>query len=197
MTARNTAYRRTFDAWSQGEHAYALELSRELVRGFPDYSIGWVLHGVILYGLARYEEAEQVLREAIQGLDLDELSFGYIHLGHLHRDRGNNEEAEKWYRKAIELSPDDAGRHTYLGALLAKKGDLKAAEESHRKGTRCSKGPVDEAYLNLGFVLRAEERYTEALGCFKRALELDQDYEEAALAKSDMEKVIALLQATA
>jgi len=197
MNARETAYRRTFDAWSGGEPGLALELCRELVRNFPDNNIGPLLHGVILSDLARYEEAEQVLKTAIQGLDLEQLQFGYHHLGHLHRDSGHYDEAEKWYRKAIEFDPDDAGRHTFLGALLAKKGDLKAAEESHRKGTRCSKGPMDEAYLNLGLVLRAQERYAEALECFKRALELDQDYKEAARAKLDMEKVLAFLQTLA
>ena len=64
-------------------------------------------------------------------------------------------------------------------------------------GTRCSKGCVDEAYLNLGLVLRAQERYTEALECFKKALELTPDYELAITGKSDMENVIALLHANA
>ena len=81
MHACETAYRRVFDAWCAGEYANALELSREMLRNFPDHNIGWVLQGVILYELARYGEVEQVLHEAIQGIPLDHLQHGYIHLG--------------------------------------------------------------------------------------------------------------------
>jgi tetratricopeptide (TPR) repeat protein len=197
MNTCEKAYRGVFDAWSAGQYASALELCRELLRDFPDYTIGWVLHGIILYELARYQEAEQVLREAIRSIPLEQLQHGYTHLGHLHQESGHYDEAEKWYRKAVELSPDDAGRHVFLGALLAKKGEFRAAEECHRRGTRCSKGCVDEAYLNLGLVLRAQERYAEAMECFQKALELTPDYEGAITGKSDMENVMGLLNANA
>ena len=197
MTSRDTAYRKMFNAWDAGEHALALELSRELLEEFPDYNIGWVLQGVILYELARYGEAEQVLHHAIQGLPLEHLHHGYVHLGHLYRERGDYDHAEKWYRKAIELHPDDAGRHIFLGVLLAKKGDFLGAETSHRKAIGCSAGAVDEAYLNLGLVLRAQERYKEALACFERAVEMTPDYQEVITAKADIEKAIAYLRVKA
>lgn len=197
MNNRDRAYQKMFNAWNAGEYALALELSRELLQEFPDYNIGWLLQGVILYELARYGEAEQVLRNAIQGLPLKALQHGYTHLGHLCRERGEYDDAEKWYRKAIELDPDDAGWHIFLGALLAKRGDFSGAEASHRNATRCSSGRVDEAYLNLGLVLRAQERYKEALACFERALALTPDYQEATTAKADIEKAIAYLQTVA
>jgi tetratricopeptide (TPR) repeat protein len=56
---------------------------------------------------------------------------------------------------------------------------------------------VDEAYFNLGLVLRAQERYQEALACFEKALELTPDYREAITAKSDVEKAIAYLHVEA
>lgn len=197
MNSRDTAYRKLFEAWDAGEHALALELSRELLQKFPDYNIGWVLQGVILYELARYGEAEQVLHSAIEGLPLEHLHHGYVHLGHLYRERGDYDSAEKWYRKTIGLVHDNAGGHIFLGMVLAKKGDFSGAEASHREATRCSIGAVDEAYLNLGLVLRAQERYKEALACFERALELTPDYREATVAKADIEKTIAYLQLVA
>lgn len=197
MNIRDTAYRKMFKAWDAGEYALALELSRELLQEFPDYNIGWVLQGVILYELARYDEAEQVLHNAIQGLPLEDLHHGYIHLGHLCRERGDYDDAEKWYRKALELDSDNAGNHIFLGALLAKRGDFSGAETSHRNGTRCSDGAVDEAYLNLGLLLRAQERYQEALTCLEKALSLTPDYQEAITAKADIEKAITYLQTAA
>jgi tetratricopeptide (TPR) repeat protein len=186
-------YQRVFDAWSAGEHAFALELSREFFSEFPDYHAGRLLQGVILHGLARYQEAEEILNEAIQNLPPESLDYGFIQLGHLHRKCGRCDEAEKWYRQAIELNPNDAGRHIFLGALLAKKGDLTSAEASHRRATQCSSGCIDEAYLNLGLVLRAQERYREALQCFEKALELTPDYQAAREAKSDLQKAIKFL----
>ena len=193
MNIRDTTYREVFEAWSAGEYACALEKSRELLRNYPDFNLGWVLQGVILYELARYEEAEQVLHSAIQGLPLEHLHHGYTQLGHLYRQRGDFANAEKWYRKAVELEPDDSGRHVFLGALLILRGDITGAEAVHRKAIRCSKGPVDEAYLNLGLVLRAQERYQEALACFEKAIELTPEYREAITAKCDVEKAIAYL----
>jgi tetratricopeptide (TPR) repeat protein len=131
----------------------------------------------------------------IQSAPIDQLYQGYRNLGHLCQDQGRYDEAEEWYRKAVELKPEGAGRRIFLGALLAQKGDLSGAEACHRKATQCVGGCVDEAYLNLGLVLRAQERYEEALECFNKALEITSDYEEAMVGKSDMEKVIAFLNA--
>ena len=41
MNTRDTTYRKMFDAWNAGEHALALELSRESLQEFPDFNIGW------------------------------------------------------------------------------------------------------------------------------------------------------------
>jgi tetratricopeptide (TPR) repeat protein len=194
MKDQEAAYQKTFDAWSEGEHAHALELSRELLHDFPDFEIGLLLQGIILYELARYEEAEHLLQIVIQDLSPEHLDHGYVHLGHLYRERGDYENAEQCYRKAIELQCDNAGRHIFLGALLAKKGDLAGAEAAHRHATKCTEGPLDEAYFNLGLVLRAQERYREALECFERALELDPQYKDAIKGKNDLIKTLAYLK---
>lgn len=187
------AYQEAFEAWSSGEHAYALELCRELLRESPSYAIGRLLNGIILNDLARYSEAEELIRNTVEELPSESLHHGYMHLGHVMRDRGDYEEAEKCYHKAVELAPDNAGMHVFLGALLARKGDLKGAEASHRQATQCSSGAIDEAYLNLGLVLRAQERYGEALACFRQAIEMTPDYPEAIAAGKDVERVIQYL----
>jgi tetratricopeptide (TPR) repeat protein len=50
--------------------------------------------------------------------------------------------------------------------------------------------------LNLGLVLRAQERYEEALACFEKALQLTPDYQDAMTAKADVEKAITYLRIT-
>jgi tetratricopeptide (TPR) repeat protein len=191
-TARKR-YRRVFTTWTAGEQLYALELCRELLRNFPGHNLAWMLEGVILYEIARYAEAEQVLREGIQGVAFEELNHGYIQLGQLYKYQGRYDEAEKWYRKAIELKPEYSGSHVHVGLLLTAKGDLDGAEACYRRAIRCSEGRIEEAYLNLGLVLRARECYEEALECFKKALQIKPKYKEASAGKSDMEKTIDFL----
>jgi tetratricopeptide (TPR) repeat protein len=63
---------------------------------------------------------------------------------------------------------------------------------SHARATRCIEGRLDEAYFNLGLVLRAQESFREAKEAFEQALELDPHYGEARQALAD---VVAALQA--
>ncbi len=77
-------------------------------------------------------------------------------------------------------------RHIYLGGVLARSGRLKEAETAHRAAIRCTQGCRDKAYLNLGLVLRAQERYEEAATCFEQALKLDPKYVAARKALRDV-----------
>jgi tetratricopeptide (TPR) repeat protein len=191
---RESLYRRAFDAWDAGQYAHALELSRELVGQFPDWDVPWLLQGIILYEMKRFDEGEQVLHETIRTVSPEGLGHAYAQLGHLHKQRGNYNEAEKWYRKAAELRTDDAAAEIFLGSVLFDRGDLAGAEEAYRRASRCSEGAFDEAWFNLGSVLRSQERYEEALTCFGKALQFTPDYREALLAKADVENALALLK---
>jgi tetratricopeptide (TPR) repeat protein len=64
------------------------------------------------------------------------------------------------------------------------------AAEFHQRGTRCTKGCIDEAHLNLGLIRRAQERFAEAAQCFEKALELDPDYAPAKVALEDVRSVL-------
>jgi tetratricopeptide (TPR) repeat protein len=191
------AWNKLCNAWKAGENALALEVSRDLVRESPDFGFGWLIQGVVLYELARYDEAEKTIRYAIKLIPEESLGWAYTHLGTVFKYRGDYEAAERYYRKALELSPDNAGRYVYLGAVLAVAGNIEAAEQVHRDGTHCSTGRIDEACLNLGYVLRAQERYSEAFECFQKALEITPDYKEALAGREDVEKAIEYLAASA
>ncbi len=43
--------------------------------------------------------------------------------------------------------------------------------------------------VQLGLLLRAEEKYQDALECFNKAIELDADYESAKRARRDILKL--------
>jgi tetratricopeptide (TPR) repeat protein len=168
---------------------------RRYLRDYPDDGIAWLLVGITLVSLARYEEAEQAFAKAMDFCPEEKKQIPFSNMGHLFRESGDPNQAETWYRRAIEACPDDADYRTYLGGMLAKQGRFHEAEEVHREATACAEGCIDEAYLNLGFVLRALKRFAEAADCFREALRLDPDYRGARRALRDVERCIDLNRA--
>lgn len=181
---------RSIREYSDSQPARALHALRELLAAAPDFLPARVEYAVLLCELARYDESERELRAALRLASDDSRYLPYYFLGCLNQERGELLLAEGWFEKAIALRPDHATPRIMLGAVLAKRGKLDAAEQTHRAATVCASGCVDEAYFNLGLVLRAQERYREALECFERALELDPDYERAAQARLDVASVL-------
>lgn len=88
------------------------------------------------------------------------------------------------------LRPDDASGYIFSGGVLARLGRFEEAAEAHQRGTRCSKGCVDEAHYNLGLIRRAQERFDDARRCFERALEIDPTYPDAPVALADVLAVL-------
>ena len=172
--------------------ACTLESSRRYLAAHPKSWFILYYHASSLHRMARYTESLAALRRAARLCAPTHLCLIYSRVGKIHDDRGALGLAERWYRRAIAQSPSKAGNYIFLGAFLARTGRLQEAEAVHRRATRCKKGCIDEAFLNLGLVLRALERYSDARKCFQRALEIDPKYKEARDALSDVEQVIEL-----
>ena len=174
--------------------AHTIVLAQQYLADFPDHGPGWLDYGIALVELRRYAEARRALNRALRLCPEEKCHIVYAHVGHLYDMKGNCRKAAEWYKKSIALCPDQAGYHIYLGATLAKHGNLEEAEACHRRATVCSEGCIDEAYLNLGFVLRAKGQYREALACFEKALEIDPKYREAKLSVKDVSAAIAAME---
>jgi len=168
--------------------------ARDFLREFPEGGPAWKILGSALIDLARYPEAERAITKAISLCPPEKLWIPLAEMGHLHKARGDYNSAAAWYRQAIEAVPREASGHIYLGGVLAKSGRLAEAEAAHRAATRCIEGCRDEAFLNLGLILRAQERYEEAAQCFERALELDPKYKAAKQALRDVCRVMQFLK---
>ena len=173
--------------------ALQIELCKLFLRDYPDHGPTWSVYGRALASLSRFDEAEAAVRRAMELSRPQSLVFRLTDMGQLFRDKGDTAAAERWFRKAIDQEPDRTQGYIYLGAMLARLGRLAEAEEAHRRATLCPKGCVDEAYHNLGLVLRALERYDEALACFESALKIDPQYKAARLAKRDVQRALRLL----
>jgi tetratricopeptide (TPR) repeat protein len=170
--------------------ALTIRYAQGFLADYPDHGPAWLLLGIALVEVARYEEAKQAILRAMDLCPVKKRPIALAQMGHLFREAGHYDEAAAWYRQAIQCDLDDASYHIYLGALLAKQGRLDEAEESHRRAITCTEGCIDEAYLNMGFVLRAQERFLEAADCFSQAIRLDPEYRAAREALRDVERCI-------
>jgi tetratricopeptide (TPR) repeat protein len=83
-----------------------------------------------------------------------------IYLGKLLEEQGRPQEAEKAYREAIRINPQDALAHSYLGKLLEEQGRPQEAEKVYREAIRIN--PQDAlAHYNLGILLTEQGRPQE------------------------------------
>jgi tetratricopeptide (TPR) repeat protein len=72
-------------------------------------------------------------------------------------------------KKAVELNPRLPYVYSYYGMALLTTGDMTAAADAFRKSLEFN--PNDFIYnLQLGVVLKQDQRYVEARTCFERAL---------------------------
>jgi len=114
--------------------------------------------------------------------------------------RGDNEAAERLYRRLIELSPNWVIAYNQLGYLTMREGRFAEAEEhftSYRFIAPDQANPHDslgELYIILG-------RLPEAVQCFETALEIKKDfwdsYVHLVLARTMLEDYAGAAQAAA
>lgn len=179
-------------AYENDQAATVIALAPRWLANHPDDVLVIYNFAEMLYQTTKYDEAKNILLNAITRFEKSRWIF-YGQLGSLCRYRGDFMGAEEWYQKVIDSRPEDAGGYIYLGAVQARQGRLHEAEASHRRGTQCPEGAIDEAYQNLGLVLRGQGRLLEAAECFRKALELDAEYYDAIEALHDVESAISLV----
>ncbi len=105
---------------------------------------------------------------------LDQASFWYS-LGNLLQDHlSRYEEAEKVYRKSIELDSQNAYPWNGLGNLLAQHTEkYKEAEEAYRKSIEIDSNLV-YPWNGLGYLFENHlERYDEAEEAYRKSIEID------------------------
>ena len=129
------------------------------------------------YSLASTREILPKARAAaLKGLELDDtLSDAHRALATIHLMGWNFPEAEKKYREALALNPNDAGAHQGYGTFLARMGRLDEASVELMKATE-----LDPLWLMhgvyLGNVYYYEGRYDEAIKQYNRVLEMNSEF---------------------
>jgi tetratricopeptide (TPR) repeat protein len=144
-----------------------------------------------LISLAQYEAAEAALDLAQSMAAAKRLHLVLAQRGHLLEAKGDFLNAERLFMEAHRLDTKDATYLIYAGAVAFRAGDIDRAQKLASQATDCTEGCVDEAWFNLGGYLLSDKRYHDAADCYRKALEIDPDYQIARERLEDIELIIA------
>ncbi|WP_238537808.1 tetratricopeptide repeat protein [Zavarzinella formosa] len=183
------------EAFRHGHAATTVLLASRWLEAHPG-DLGIVFdYAEMLYKMTRYEDAIRVYENALNWTDDSGRWAVFNQIGRLYQYWGRPADAEPWFRKAIELDPEELASHIFLGACQARQGKLSEAEKTYRAAIQWKdSGLLDEAYHNLGLVLRGQDRFAEAAECFRKAIELNPKYADVFEALKDVEKAIMIVQ---
>jgi tetratricopeptide (TPR) repeat protein len=109
---------------------------------------------------------------------------------------GKNEEAIKYFDKALELNPHFVQAWNYKGNVYSDLGKYEEAIKCYDKALGI-KPDYHGTWFNKGFSLFKLEKHQDAIKCFDKVLELKPDLQEAlyyrGCAYSSMKKKIEML----
>jgi arylsulfatase A-like enzyme/Flp pilus assembly protein TadD len=162
------AYRQlAFLLWHTGRPEAAIGvLSTALARGVTQRSLQVKL-GTYLAEAGAAKKAIALL-EALPSDDTEVLNA----LGIAYAASGRRADAEKSFRRAMDLDPTNGLAHQNIGTLHLLAGDLPAAEKALREAIAIDPA-LAEAHTTLGVVLAQTNRRREAVDAWKRAVELE------------------------
>jgi Tfp pilus assembly protein PilF len=95
-------------------------------------------------------------------------------------ERASFAEAERAFRRAVEINPDHAESHDHLGMLYEQQGRLDDAAVEFRHAV-AAKPDYPAARFHLGRILVNQQKYDEAIRQFLRALDPETEQTPACL----------------
>ncbi len=133
---------------------------------------GYQILSQLLVQQGRDQEAAQALSRALKSLELtiQEKAEYYKMIGNCMSRLGQNAEAERAYKKVLELSPASDEAQANLGSLHLEQGNVAEAKRSYQDAI-ASNPSNDKAWVGLGLCFVAEGDKESAHEAFSRSLE--------------------------
>jgi adenylate cyclase len=148
-----------------------VDMAPELSVGYRD--LGWYYYLLAFIGRSQRENLEKAYGFALKAISLDEsdgLSYGL--LGSVYTWMRQYEKAIAAGKRAIELDPNGADLHMYLGWTLNFAGRPDEAIEYLNKAIRLNPSPTLGYFEGMGRSYLLKGNYEKALTEFKKALQL-------------------------
>jgi len=93
----------------------------------------------------------------------------YLRAGDAFRNQGEFDKAIRWYRRALDLNPDNAVVHANWGGCLLYLGEFEKAKARLARAIALRPN-LAEAHCSMGIALRRENKLGEAEASFREAL---------------------------
>ena len=113
-----------------------------------------------------------------------------LHAGALRERAGVTDEAEVFYRRAVEEESELPQARKALGDALYRRGSYDQATEQYRKAVELRPGLGDDVYLKLGNIAYKQGERASAVELWTRALEMNP---ENGIARTNLELVQRVL----
>jgi tetratricopeptide (TPR) repeat protein len=151
----------------------AEQLFRQVLQADPDQLEALHRLGMLLTQTGRYEEAVEMILDAISLSPETPLLHSHLGTALLKQDRFD--EAVACFQHALILNPEDVEAQIELGTAFEKLDQLDDAVMSYRRGVLLT--PSDPVvYFKLGIALQKQGHLNDAAACFQQALALKPDY---------------------
>lgn len=112
-----------------------------------------------------------------------------VELGNINFDQRNFADAEKWYRSALEVQPNDAELHTNLGATMLYNQRYDDAIAEFHKSLALDPNHAD-TMLYLGAVLlKGKNDPQGALQVWEKLVATNPDFPQIALVKEQIQAI--------
>jgi tetratricopeptide (TPR) repeat protein len=133
---------------------------------------GYQILSQLLVQQGRDQEAAQALGRALRSLELSIQEKAEYHkmIGNCLSRLGQNSEAERSYRKALELSPASDEVQSNLGSLYLEQGQVSQAKRCYQDAIAANPAN-DKALVGLGLCFVSEGDKEAAHEAFARSLE--------------------------
>ncbi|MBE9041474.1 tetratricopeptide repeat protein, partial [Oscillatoriales cyanobacterium LEGE 11467] len=157
---------------SQKKFSEAIELGQKAIEADPNLASAYKIVGNALRANSQLEEAKCWYEKAIQVQPL--YAEAYANIGNIFFQQQQWKPAIEYYQKAIETRPNFAGAYHHLSKVWLKVGNTRSAADClYRAYELDPKLGRAEEHLNLGNSLLQQNQLTQAISCYRRALELN------------------------
>jgi tetratricopeptide (TPR) repeat protein len=178
-------------AEAAGHCAAAFETFHRIIELDPNNNRAVYRAAKNLIQLGRISDAEsylnQIRRESAPQPWAIDAAFGELRLAQFRLP-----EAEQHFRKACESGRSSNAPAVFLADFLIRQERLREASDVLLEASLTEKDGLDEVYLNLGIVRRAQGEYSVAREYLLKAIEIDPDYEDAKRVFADIELCLKL-----
>jgi tetratricopeptide (TPR) repeat protein len=162
------------------EGAIAIDILKRAVERYPNYAPAHSMLGFTLLlsrqlGWSVVElELKQAAALAVRAAELDDSDpWAHLALGYVAYVQRRTEAAVEEFQRALDLNPNFAAAHGYMGLALSNDGQSEPAIEHIEQAIRMSPHDPQNAIFHVGLAAAHyfAGRYDEAIGFARKALQ--------------------------